>query len=343
MVSSSIRDVGIPAAYSTVAEEYEAATERVGLVDRSQMGRLRVIGNDAIDLLNRLSTNKLNDLEIGLGKYSVVPTNKGRIVDLLFVLRLEDHLFVLTSPEARQVVADWIEFYTFVEDVTVEDWSSESSMLGLTGPEASELLDEVAGPGTGDLLPYASTVANIDGVDGVVVRTDFLGAPGFDIVLPVDGSDRVWQHLLDQGSAARITPIGTETLEVLRIEQGLPAFGRELTEEFNPLEAGLIEHISFNKECYIGQEVIARLNTYDKVQKRLVGLSWEGDDLAPKAKLSAGGKRVGTVTSSASPRHEGRIGLAYVRNAHTEPGTALAMTSSEGETEVRVEELRLGR
>ena len=331
----------IPNAYSSLADEYAAATEHVGLVDHSGMGRLRITGADALDLLNRLSTNKLNDLPVGHGAYTVVTTNKGRIIDLLFLLRLEDHLLVATSPGAHQVVADWIEFYTFVEDVAVEDQTGKSAMLGLTGPGAAGLLDHVSATEATAMAPYASVAATIGGIEVLIVRTDFAGSPGFDLILEAKGIERLWRHLLDEGSDAGIMPIGEDALEVLRIVQGRPGYGNELTEEFNPLEANLIEHVNFNKECYIGQEVVARLNTYDKVQKHLVGLSWEGEyDPPPESKLEAGGKRVGTLTSAAtSPLTHRRIGLGYVRNAQAEPGTRLVMGSGDNETEVRVEEL----
>jgi len=335
--------VDAPHADTSLSDEYDAATTRVGLVDRSDLGRLRVTGTDAIDLLNRLSTNKLNDLQVGHGAYTVVTTNKGRIIDLLFVLRLEDHLSVATSPEAHQVVADWIEFYTFVEDVSVEDKSGKSATLGLMGPSAVALLDRVSKADASAIAPYASVAASIEGIEVLIVRTDFTGSPAFDLVLQSEELTKLRQHLLDAGSDSGITPVSEDAFEVLRIVQGRPRYGNELTEEFNPLEANLIEYLHFNKECYIGQEVVARLNTYDKVQKHLVGLSWEGEyDPHLTSELATEGKSVGTLTSAAvSPRTRRRIGLGYVRNAQTEPGTKLVMGSGDTETEVRVEELPL--
>jgi folate-binding protein YgfZ len=336
-------NVEAPHADASLPDEYDAATTRVGLVDRSDLGRLRVTGTDAIDLLNRLSTNRLNDLPVGHGAYTVVTTNKGRIIDLLFVLRLEDHLSVTTSPDAHQVIADWIEFYTFVEDVAVEDQTGKSATLGLMGPSAAALLDRVSKTDASAMGPYASAVTSIEGVEVLIVRTDFAGSPAFDLVLQSEEVDGLWKHLLDEGSDSGIMPVGEDALEVLRVVQGRPRYGNELTEEFNPLEANLIEHVSFNKECYIGQEVVARLNTYDKVQKRLVGLSWEGEyDPALTSELATGGKSVGTLTSAAtSPRTPRRIGLGYVRNGQAEPGTELVMGSGDVETVVRVEELPL--
>ena len=333
-------DGGAPRVHSTVAEEYHTATSAVALVDRSAMGRLHLTGADALDLLNRLSTNKLNDLQPGQGLYTVVTNNKGRIVDLLFLLRLEDRLLALTSPQAPRVISDWIDFYTFVEDVSVEDYSNESAMLGLVGPGAGGLLDIVSDSQASELPSYGAAKAAIGGVDVLIVRTDFLGGPGYDLVLPAGDKERMREELLDAGSGCGLKPMGSEAQEVLRIERGVPGYGRELTQEFNPLEANLRGYVSFNKECYIGQEVVARLNTYDKVQKHLVGLTWEREyDPPPKADLEAGGGRVGTLTSAAaSPRSPGRIGLGYVRKRHATPGSLLKVVTEDDEVEARVRE-----
>ena len=122
------------------------------------------------------------------------------------------------------------------------------------------------------------------------------------------------------------------------MERGIPAFGKELGESYNPLEAGLMPLISFTKGCYIGQEVVARLNTYDKVQKSLVGLRWDGDSAgASGTRLLLDGKQAGVMTTAAmSPRIAGVIGLGYVRKAHATPGSELLLESPDGPTPVRV-------
>lgn len=326
-------------AYSSVAEEYDALRQAAGLVDRSHWGRLRVEGKDALDLMDRLSTNKLVDLEVGQGLPSVLTSNKGRILDLLFVLRQSDHLLVMTSPENRQKVADWIDFYTFVEDVTVRDVTEETAMLAVTGPKAAELLQSL-GVGRPDL--YHASPASIGGTDALVVRTDFVGLPGYEMVAPDEHGSQLWDEIRDAGSLSGVKPAGLDALEAVRIERGIPVYGKELSEEVNPLEATLKEYVSFNKGCYIGQEVVARLNTYDKVQRRLVGLSWGFPDSLPnQAVIKAAGKTVGKTTSAAvSPGSGKGIGLAYVVNSALDSGSELTIDVGDGEPlPVRVREL----
>ena len=328
---------GSPYAPST-EHEYNAATEAVALVDRSAIGLLRVTGVDALDLLDRLSTNHLQDLDPGRGLFTVLTTNKGRIVDLLFVLAQETHLLVMTGPETRLRVAEWIDFYTFVEDVSVEDVSSETSVLSLVGPNAAALLSDACGLDGLDVCESAAV--SVGGVETTVVRTDFLKLPSYDLIVPSGGVSPVREVVLAEGVAHGLAEMGDDALELLRIERGVPVQGKELIEDANPLEAGLIDYISFNKGCYIGQEVVARLNTYDKVQRTLVGLSWEASVVPDEgAELFADGKKVGVLTSAAvSLRTERGIGLGLVRNAHAEADVKLDIGSPGGPAAV-VEEL----
>ena len=306
--------------YSTVREEYDSLTKGIGLIDRSHFGRLKVGGDDALDLLDRLSTNRLNDLEVGGVMGTVLTTNKGRIIDLLFVLRRDDHLLVITGPETREKVAEWIDFYTFIEDVQVEDLTESTAMFSVLGPEAGALL-----PQFGELSPCGAEAISIEGVEATAIRSDFLHSQAIDLIVPTDDADVLWDALADSGA----TPVGTLASDLVRIENGIPDYSKELVEDFNPLEAGLKDFISFNKGCYIGQEVVARLNTYDKVQRHLVRLSCSGDaDLDVPTALVHEGRNVGTLTSSAvTLSGDRRIGLGYVRKAHAEAGARLLTES----------------
>ena len=148
----------------TPEDEYRALTSGVGVVDRSDVGRLIVTGDDALDLLNRLSTNELATLEVGSGAATVLTTNKGRIVDLLHVHRDEDRLIVFTSPGSQQRVAEWIDFYTFVEDVAVEDVTRETAMLSLTGLGSTGFLDKLTDGQASSLATFERLSAQVSGV-----------------------------------------------------------------------------------------------------------------------------------------------------------------------------------
>ena len=329
----------VPARFSSLADEYEAATRDVALLDRSFVGRLKLNGADGLDLLDRLSTNRLADMAVGRGAYTVLTSNKGRVMDLLFVGRLEDLTMVLTAPENRGKVAEWIDFYTFTEDVAVEDVTEKTAMLALMGPKASRLLEKLAGRGVASLPANECVIASIGGTEVLVMRTDFAALPAFDVIVPASQAGGLWREFLDRGSELGVRPVGLEALRCVRVEQGVPEYGKELSEDVNPLEAGLLDFISFNKGCYVGQEVVARLNTYQKVKRHLVGLSWDpGVVPEPGCALFSEGEKVGTITSETRSSRTGRgVGLGYVRKGQARVGETLAMESAEGTDLARVE------
>ena len=177
-----------------------------------------------------------------------------------------------------------------------------------------------------------------------IVRTDCFGLPGYDIVMDVNNAGRVMNEITRHGKKKDLRRVSNHgALEIVRIERGVPSTDAEIAEHFNPLEAGLKKFISFNKGCYVGQEVVARLNTYDKIQRRLVGLQWDSPSrklLSPSISLSAQGKQVGLVTSLIEvPWQQKSIGLGYVRKGHAQAGTILSSNHIGGEVKTTVIEL----
>ena len=312
--------LALPAHFGDAASEYHAARHAAALLDRSVFGRLRITGADALDLLNRLSTNKLIDLQAGRGAGTVLTTNKGRIVDLLVVANLGEELLVITSPGTQERVVEWIDLYTFGEDITVEDATQSTALLSVVGPRAADALgDAVVG-----LERFDSTEVELGGRSLKAIRTDALGVAGYDVVAPVEHAASVCLDLADRGAV----PVGDIAAEAVRIEQGVPRYGREMSEDYNPHEAGLLPFISFDKGCYIGQEVVVRLNTYRKVQKRLMGIAFDGEMPDSDALVEADGKQVGFLTSVAdSPALGKPLALAYVRTAHAGAGLAVEVRS----------------
>lgn len=285
------------------------------IYDASRRGRLRMSGEDAIDLLDRLSTNALSELCPGEGMATVLTTNKGRIIDLLRVLHRGDHLLVLTSAGTQERVIEWVDFYTFAEDVSVEDVTARTAHRVVVGGGAADAV-RAAFPDVGDLQSPLSHAADGES-DAVIIRADMgergaggLGAPlpAYEIIAPLDADIPI--------AASRTLSEGD--MKALRIARGIPSHPNELNEDRNPLEANLKPHINFNKGCYIGQEVVARLNTYGRVQRFLFRLDVDGGaTLAEGAALTSaeGGEEVGVVTS-ATPG----MALAYLRKRFVENG-----------------------
>ena len=313
----------MPTVYTDAAAEYLAATKGAAIYDASYTGRLKVNGEDALDLLNRLSTNKVIDLQPGEGAPTILTTDRGRILDLIVVLNAGRHLLLLTSPGAQEPVIQWLDKYTILEDLTVEDISGSTAMMAVWGPGALAPLEAATGLPLAQLPLYSSVEALLGGAEVRVVSTRVPELPAYYVVTSNEAAPIAWQRLVQAGA----TPIGSEAYEAARVSCGLPVHGREMGDDYNPLEAGLIGCIDFAKGCYIGQEVIARLDTYRKVQKYLVKLAFEPNaSVSPGTSLRQDGKVVGKVTSAATiPTTNEVVGLAYVRTNKAVPGALLQL------------------
>ena len=226
---------------------------------------------------------------------------------MLQVYRLEDELLVNTSVCAAGKVAEWIDYYTIMEDVQVEDITSRTTMVSIAGSKAEDALYDSNLP-----IPKLQSFISTTWRDTflTISRTDFLGIPSYDIVAPAGSVDELWRTM-------ELETADHEIVETVRIQNRVPIYGKELTEDYNPHDAGLIDYVSFSKGCYIGQEVITRLNTYDKVKKQLVVLTWsENTDVTEATRLMFEGKQVGVVTSAATwPGSYDSIGLGYVQRS----------------------------
>lgn len=318
----------IAAIAAHTAEEFRAATERAAVFP-SNAGRLRLTGEDARDLLNRLSTNLVDPAgEPGEVAVTVLTSDRGRIVDLVYVIHCGDHQLMITSPGQQQAVIEFLDKYTIMEDLEVEDVTDDTAMLTITGPAS------------GDILASAGSI------DGLRVQLpddpdDPERLPTYQLICPTHDAANLALEALQSAGAVSISE---ETAETLRIANRQPAYGSEMSDTYNPLEAGLIGAIDFHKGCYIGQEVIARLDTYHKVQKYMVSLEFDtGDADASDAieqldgarLLNDAGDAMGLVTSAAIvPTPDGAIviGLGYVRTRGLEIGGRLSVASEDGDT-----------
>jgi hypothetical protein len=312
--------------------EYMAATQGVALLDRSANSRFRVSGKDALDLLNRLTSNKVNPLPPGSGAGTLLTTNKGRVIDLLHLFATEQGLLMLASPGAQQRVAEWIDAYTFLEEVSLEDATEGTAQIGLLGPGAEGLLRRITGEAPPHLERYGSAGVALAGGQALLLRSDPLNTPGYDLVAPGSQAVALWGALAQAGA----TPMGETTYDLLRIEAGIPRHGWEVSEEVNPWEVALEEYIHFAKGCYIGQEVVLRLKTYDKVQRRLVRLAFSGPGAQVGAKLRKGEAEAGRLTSVAvHPLTGEQLGLGLVRAALASVGTELNVAGAGEGTAVQ--------
>jgi folate-binding protein YgfZ len=339
--SGAIRDGTGVAHFGDAGAELAAALTRCALVDRSDWTRLLGTGPDLPDLLQRLSTQDLRRLEPGGGAITVLTTPKGRIVERLFLTHLADVGIVLAGGAGTaQTVLDHLARYTFAEQTGLVDLGPASARFSLIGPTAAAALTEAGFDSPG---PLAGSRFEASGEQLDVLGHDGLTSEGLTILVPVHVAGAVWRRLVAAVSAEGGRPAGQLAADSWRVLRGLPASGHELTEEHNPLEAGLGDSaVSFDKGCYVGQEVVARLNTYDKVSRRLVGLELESGAPLPETGTSLfdAGRSVGKLTTAVlPPDRNAPIALAYVKRDSSEGGRELRLGDAATGPSARVRPL----
>ncbi|MCL5034595.1 MAG: aminomethyltransferase family protein [Bacteroidetes bacterium] len=323
----------VPETYTTLEEEYSAARRYVAFFDVSHLGKLRLTGKDALDLLNRISTNDLNGMRPGMGKQAFLTTEKGRVVDLCTVYAQQGSLLLQTSPGNSENVKKWIEKFIISEDVKVEDVTHNFPTFLVAGTSAADFLKQVAHSSHRTLLdidkmPRHNFIRTFLGSKEILLaKTNMAVGDGYIVIVNPEDTETIWNTLTEEARKLGGSPAGLETFEVLRIENGTPFYPHELNEDVNPLEVSIMDAISDRKGCYIGQEVIARLQNYDKVRKRLVGLVADskmphGSKVFDLRSSSGAETEIGVVTGSVKSPGIGReIGLAYISMHQVAPGS----------------------
>ena len=318
-------DTKLPLSFGNDLSGLSAAKTKVALVDRSHWGLVKISGEDRLRYLHNQSTNDFNRLKPGEGCDTVFVTSTGRTLDLATAYVTEDSVLVLVSPNRLQQLLKWLDRFIFPFDkVKLSDISPENAIFTLIGVDSNTLLSKLGLENFSDRPSYNHELVTIDGISLRLGVDSGLALPGYTLIVPVDGAAQIWSKLIDAGAV----PIGDRVWEQLRIEQGRPAPDRELTEDYNPLEAGLWYTISFDKGCYIGQETIARLNTYQGVKQRLWGIKLS-DRVLPPTPITVDDKKIGVLTSYIDTA-EGGLGLAYVKTKAGGAGLSVKVGATEG-------------
>jgi tRNA-modifying protein YgfZ len=280
-------------------------TEDVGLVDRSERGKLALTGSEAKAFLNGQVTNDVEALEPGSGVYAALLTNKGKMLGDLRVIDTGAELWIDTERVALQTLFDTIRRGTVGWQVELHKRTLQQALLSLVGPRAAEAVGGPIGP------EHANRVAELGGAQVLLIATD----AGVDVVCATEEAAAV-------RAALGVPEVPEAAAEVVRVEAGRPRYGIDLDDATIPEEAGLnARAVSFTKGCYVGQETVARLHYRGKPNRHLRGLRLS-TPIASGTPLVLGEREVGRLASSVvSPRH-GPIALALVRR-EAAPGDEL--------------------
>ena len=328
--------------FTDAVSEHHAVRNSVGIVDISYRSRHELIGEDRATFLHRIISNDVESLSAGQGTYAMLLTHRGKIIADLNIYVLEDAITIDTAPETAENLFTELDKYIIADDVELSDLTAETGAIAVQGPKSSELVQAVLD--VSDVAALQERHNCVCEADErfkhpiVCVRTDITGEVGYMLYTAAEVLASLWEALMTEGSQFNVQPIGWNALESLRIEAGIPRYGTELTDAVIPLEAELEHAIDFEKGCYIGQEIVARMKYRGHPNRLLRGIeidrspASQGDcELRSGAPIFNGEKEVGWVTSAISaPTLAKEIALGYVRIAVTEPGSRVQIETSDG-------------
>ena len=319
----------VPFHYGHALLEYEAIHQRAGLVDLSLRGKTLVTGDDRVKWLQSIISNDILPLKPGQGRYSALMDHKGKMRSYFRVLLQPDTLILEDVGEVGDLTYQALrKFLLYGTKAKLLNAMESWGLLLVTGPKGPDVLKRAFDVEVGPLQVLDSITFSLGATQGFLARTEETGGQDYELFVPVEALPSLWAHLLRTGKELGLVPVGREALETSRIEGGLARLGPDLNEKIVPPEANL-EGIAFSlsKGCYPGQEVVARMDTYGSVKRRMVGLVIETEDSQlplAGAKIFSGTREVGWVTSTTySPLVKKRIALGFPLRDFTKPQTKL--------------------
>ncbi len=322
--------------YTSFLEEYETLNCGVGLRDLSPFGLIELKGTDASDFLHRISTNSLKEIEKDTVCRTIFTNEKGRILDSVGVINFGDSQLLVGSSDHHKKIIQWLNKYIIADDVILMNVVGKYAFLELLGPQANSFMIMLCGNTIDSLEENRIRIISTEGMNFFLIKLrEKNNQYKYWIISDILNGETIISYMLKNKGAFTFNIIGEEAYNVYRVEQGIPAAPNELNDFYNPHEAKLLDEVSFTKGCYIGQEVIARLDTYDKVQKCLTGVLF--NETIDKESLlilyDDENREAGIITSIVnSPKYKRNIGLAYIRKQYIKNDLQLTAKSEEGKT-----------
>lgn len=315
----------MPVSYEGINAEHETVRNNVGVFDVSHMGEFILKGANALDLIQRVTSNDVGALTDGKIQYSCLPNEQGGIVDDLLVYRMTAESYMLVV-NASNIEKDWNWITKFnTQGVEMHNISDDTSLLAIQGPKAAEALQSLTTINLKDMVYYTFEKGVFAGIENVLVSaTGYTGAGGFEIYFENKYANQIWEAVFKAGAAYGIKPIGLGARDTLRLEMGFCLYGNDIDDTTSPIEAGLGWITKFNKTF---TNYSALLEQKEKgVTKKLVGFEMIDRGIARHDYeiTDANGNTIGTVTSGTqSPTLQKPIGMGYVQTAYSKSGSEI--------------------
>lgn len=315
----------MPVQYTSIIEEHKAVREGVGVFDVSHMGEIEVKGEHALELLQRLTPNDVNELEDGHAHYTALLNDNGGFIDDMLVYAISRRRFFLcvnasnTAKDLNWLADNALQY----PDVKVTNLTRHYGMLAIQGPSAEPLVKQLTDYPMSRLGHFQFTLANMGEHTVLLARTGYTGEDGFELFCEWRDTQAIWDRIMTRGKSFGIKPIGLGARDTLRMEMRYPLHGQDIDETTTPYEAGLDFMVKLGKQGgFVGRETLLKQKE-EGVKRRLVGVEMAGRGI-PRAgfKIFRGGEEIGRITSGAwSPTLEKAIGLGYINIGFAGAGT----------------------
>lgn len=304
----------MPVSYEGVNIEHETVRKDVGVFDVSHMGEFLISGENALELIQKISSNDASKLIDGKAQYSCMPNEDGGIVDDLIIYRFNEDKYLLVV-NASNIEKDWnwIAQHNTM-DATMKDLSDEYSLLAIQGPKAAEAMQSLTEVNLKEIKFYSFEIAEFAGVKNVIISaTGYTGSGGFEIYLKNEDAETIWNKVFEAGADYGIKPIGLAARDTLRLEMGYCLYGNDIDDTTSPIEAGLGWITKFTKD-FINAEALQKQKEEGPKRKLIAfelderGIPRQGYDI-----VDANGEVIGNVTSGTmSPSLDKGIGMGYI-------------------------------
>ncbi|PWS32034.1 glycine cleavage system aminomethyltransferase GcvT [Pedobacter paludis] len=313
----------MPVTYEGINAEHATVRNGVGVFDVSHMGEFILKGENALDLIQRVTSNDASKLYDGKVQYSCLPNKDGGIVDDLLVYRIDEKSYMLVV-NASNIEKDWNWIQQFNDKgVEMHNISDKTSLLAIQGPKAADALQTLTDVDLASMEYYTFVKGNFAGVDNVVISaTGYTGAGGFEIYFDNEHADKIWDAIFEAGKAYNIKPIGLGARDTLRLEMGFCLYGNDIDDTTSPIEAGLGWITKFTKPFTNSEALLAQKEA--GIQKKLVGFEMidRGIPRHDYEIADAEGNIIGKVTSGTqAPSLQKAIGMGYVAKEFAKEGS----------------------
>lgn len=331
----------MPISYSGINDEHAAVRNNAGVFDVSHMGEFILKGPDALDLIQRVTTNDAAKLTAGKAQYSCLPNKEGGIVDDLLVYCLEENKVYMLVVNASNIEKDWNWIVSFNDkNVEMHNISDKTCLLAVQGPNATRILQPLTEIDILNLKYYTFVKGKFAGVENVLISaTGYTGSGGVEIYFEDkdDNAHKIWEAIFEAGKSQGIKPIGLGARDTLRLEKGFCLYGNDIDDTTSPLEAGLGWITKFSKD-FTAKEIIARQKETG-VKRKLVGFEMVDKGIPRHGYIikDRGGKEIGVVTSGTqAPSLQKAIGLGYVNTAFAAEGSTIFIAVRDKLVEAKV-------